>query len=184
MTGLDELPDTPALEAGRVHLVPLDVEDAEEMAPVLDDVNLHAFIGGKPASVAELRERYRRQVMGRSPDGAQRWFNWIVRRCCDGRAVGAVQATVTENAAGLTAEVAWVVATAHQGRGYARQAAKAMVAWLRQNGAVVVAHIHPGHEASAAVARAVGLAPTATLVEGEVRWEEHDGPPLDIWPSH
>ncbi len=46
-----------------------------------------------------------------------------------------------------------------------------MVAWLREQRAGIVAHIHPDHQASAAVARAVGLAPTSTLEDGELRWE-------------
>ena len=126
----------------------------------------------KPANLAELRERYRRQVVGHSPDGAQRWLNWIIRRLDDGHAVRTVQATVTEEAGLLTAEVAWVIATAHQGHGYAQEAAKVMVAWLRRQGIVtLVAHVHPDHAASAAVARSVGLAPTVTVVDGEARWE-------------
>ena len=36
---------------------------------------------------------------------------------------------------------------------------------------VVVAHVHPQHHASIAVARAIGLAPTGTIVDGEVRWQ-------------
>jgi RimJ/RimL family protein N-acetyltransferase len=168
---LDGWPDVLALEGRRVRLESLRVEHAEELASLLNDPKLHSFIGGRPANLPELRERYRRQVAGRSPDGAQRWFNWVVRRCCDGQAVGTVQATVAETGDGLSAEVAWVVATAYQGRGYAREAAEAMVAWLREQGAGIVAHIHPDHQASAAVARAVGLAPTSTLEDGELRWE-------------
>jgi len=72
--------------------------------------------------------------------------------------VGTVQATVTEQSAdqaGLLAEVAWVVAAPHQGYGYARDAAGAMVAWLREQGvATVVAHVHPDHRASQGVASA------------------------------
>jgi len=46
------------------------------------------------------------------------------------------------------------------------------VTWLRHQGVqTLIAHVHPQHEASKAVARAVGLAPTETLVDGEVRWE-------------
>lgn len=86
-----------------------------------------------------------------------------------------MQATVAETGDGLSAEVPWVVAsdtTAHQGRGYAREAADAMVAWLRGQGAgIIVAHIHPDHQAWAAVARAVGLALPSTLENGELRWE-------------
>jgi len=47
-----------------------------------------------------------------------------------------------------------------------------MVRWLRHQGIeVVVAYVHPQHQASMAVARAIDLAPTDTVVEGEVRWQ-------------
>ena len=35
----------------------------------------------------------------------------------------------------------------------------------------VTAHIHPDNAPSEGVARALGLAPTTTVVDGEVRWE-------------
>jgi L-amino acid N-acyltransferase YncA len=48
-----------------------------------------------------------------------------------------------------------------------------MMQWLRAHGvAVVIAHIHPDHHASLAVAKAVGLASTATMVDGEERWQD------------
>ncbi len=145
------------------------------MAPLLADPDLYAFIGQAPPTPLELEQRYRRQTAGRSPDGSQLWLNWVVRRLDDGRAVGTVQATVTKEGVDLVAEVAWVIATDHQGRGYAREAAQLMVTWLRQQGTrVVIAHVHPKHEGSAAVARAVGLTPTATVVDGEVRWRRDD----------
>ena len=159
----------------RLALDPLRVEDAGELAPLLDDAGLHTYIGGAPATVAELRERYRRQVAGRSPDGTERWLNWVVRRRDPVAAVGTVQATIAVREGTPVASVAWVVATPHQGRGYAREAAAAMVRWLGERGAgVVVAHVHPEHRASMAVARAVGLRPTAEMVDGEVRWETGD----------
>ncbi len=47
-----------------------------------------------------------------------------------------------------------------------------MVGWLRLHGVeVVIAHVHPRHQASMAVARAVGLVPTDAIVDGEVRWQ-------------
>jgi RimJ/RimL family protein N-acetyltransferase len=153
-----------------VRLEPLRVEHAQEIAPLLDDPGLHVFIGGEPASLPELRDRYRRQVVGHSPDGSQRWLNWIVRRLDDGAAVGTVQATVVSDAESITAEVAWVVGTAYQGSGYAQEAAATMVAWLRRHHVtVIVAHVHADHRSSAAVARALGLTPTI-VEDGEVRW--------------
>ncbi len=160
------------LNGERVCLEPLRVEHADELAPVLDDPVLHIFIGGEPADRDQLRARYRRQGAGRSPDGSQRWLNWLVRRREDAQPLGTVQATVSENEDGLTAQVAWVIGRAHQGQGYAWEAAGLMVRWLRQQGVdTLVPHVHPQHVASMAVARAVGLSPTETVIDGEVRWE-------------
>ncbi len=166
----DSLSPTPLI-GGRLELEPLRVEHAEEMAPVLDDPALHTFTGGEPGSVAELRSRYERQVVGRSADGSERWLNWIVRRREDGQVIGFVQATVADHDQQLQAEVAWVIGTAYQGHGYAREAAGVMVDWLRRSDlGPIVAHIHPDHGASGAVARSLGLSPTDELVDGEVRW--------------
>lgn len=52
--------------------------------------------------------------MGHSPDGSQRWLNWIARRRDDRQAVGTVQATVTVQAGRLTAAV--VDGEVHWGR--------------------------------------------------------------------
>jgi RimJ/RimL family protein N-acetyltransferase len=93
----------------------------------------------------------------------------MLRRRDTGELVGTVQATVT----GTAAELAWVVAVPHQGQGYAREAALAVRDLLRDAGVSrFSACIHPGHLASAGVARALGLAPTSTLVDGEVRWDD------------
>ena len=46
-----------------------------------------------------------------------------------------------------------------------------MAAWLVGSGVGrIEAHIHPEHQASAAVARHVGLAPTDERVDGETVW--------------
>jgi len=170
--GLDDWPKPARLRSPRLLLEPLQVQHAEEMAPLLDDPGLHTFIGGEPATLEELRARYGRQVVGRSPDGAERWLNWIVRRDEDGCAVGTVQATVTEPDAVLAAEVAWIIGTNYQHRGYARESSLAMVTWLRQHGVhTIAAHVHPQHDASAAIAAALGLSATETVVDGELRWQ-------------
>ena len=165
------------LHGPRLDLEPLRVDHADEMAPLLDDAQLHTFIGGEPATVEELRDRYGRLTTGHSPDGRERWLNWIVRRRADGRAVGTVQATVGDVGGNRVAEVAWVVARPYQGEGYAREAAECMVGWLRGHAVIAVrAHVHPGHTASQGVARAIGLIPTATVVDGEVRWQSASSP--------
>ena len=167
--------DASPLQTERLALEPLRVHHAEEMAPLLDDARLFAFTGGRPATLAKLRARYALQATGRSPDGVERWLNWIARRHQDGLAVGFVQASVSEDPpppAPVTAVLAWVVGVRFQGCGYAREAAGAAVGWLAATGVQrFVAYIHPEHEASMAVARALGLTPTDGIVDGEVVWE-------------
>lgn len=160
--------DAEAIAGERVWLSPLAVSDAEEMTAVLSGAELYAFTGGQPPTLDELRDRYARQVAGRPADGSQ-WRNWIIRRNDDGQPVGYVQATITD--AGKRAEVAWVVGLAWQGQGHARDAARALVAWLDARGVTTVqAHIHPDHAASAAVARSAGLQPTGQMEDGERLW--------------
>lgn len=77
---VDDWPEVQRLRGKRLEMEPLRPEHADEMAPLLDDAELHTFIGGQPATRDELRDHYTRQVVGRSPDGSQRWLNWIVRR--------------------------------------------------------------------------------------------------------
>jgi RimJ/RimL family protein N-acetyltransferase len=164
--------DAPRLETLRLTLEPLRVEHAEEMVPVLADERLYAFTGGTPPTLEELRERYVRQASGRSPDGVERWLNWIVRRREDGAAIGFVQAAISEDPSPVTAVLAWVLGARFQGLGYAREAALALAEWALSIGVPrLVAYIHPGHTASMAVARALGLAPTEARVDGEVVWE-------------
>ncbi len=147
------------------------------MAPLLDDARLHEFTGGTPLGAAELSERYRRLASGRSPDGSQDWLNWVVRSRSDGVAVGTVQATVRRGASDMTGALAWVIASPHQGRGYATEAATGVADWLEREGVnELVAYIHPRHEASMAVARALGMAATDDALDGEIRWARPLGP--------
>jgi len=161
----------------RLSLVPLRVEDAEEMARVLGDERLHEFIGGEPDTITGLRERYARLVAG-SPDADEVWLNWIVRRRSDAQPVGTVQATVTVSEGESTANIAWVIGVDWQKRGFASEAARALVGWLRQHCADhVVAHIHPDHQTSAAVASRAGLRPTDEQADGERVWRAPDSVP-------
>ncbi|MFD9501310.1 GNAT family N-acetyltransferase [Streptomyces sp. NPDC060035] len=151
----------------RLDALPLDIAYADEMSAVLADPALHTYTGGAPEDVATLRARYARRSAG-SPDPAELWWNWVLRVRGDGRLAGYVQATVR----GPRAEVAWVVGAGWQGLGYAKEAAAGLVRYLMCGCGVraVIAHIHPDHAASAAVAAAAGLAPTDAWEDGEVRW--------------
>jgi RimJ/RimL family protein N-acetyltransferase len=154
----------------RLILLPLRPKHAAEMAAVLADPALHEFIGGVPLDPRQLRARFERLAAG-SPDPVVSWCNWVIRLRDPGSLAGTVQATIA-GAQDPVAEIAWVVGTPWQGRGIATEAARALAGWLgRHQVRVILAHIHPGHVASAAVAAAAGLRPTDHWQDGERRWE-------------
>jgi RimJ/RimL family protein N-acetyltransferase len=155
----------------RLDFEPLTADHAAELAPILDDAALHEFIGGAPLNAAALAERYARLERRRSPDGQQLWGNWVVRVRDTGTAAGTVQVTLPAGGPSAgPAEVAWVVGRQAQGRGYAKEAAAALVALLRDSGWVTEAYIHPAHLASQQVAGAAGLSRTEESRDGEIRW--------------
>jgi RimJ/RimL family protein N-acetyltransferase len=150
-------------------LTPLVEADADTMVEVLGDPRMYEFTGGRPPTFEELRSRYGRLAAGRSRDGGELWFNWIVRAAPGGHPVGAMQATVAAD--GVSADLAWEVGVPWQGRGFAAEAAAGAVGWLVDAGVVTLcALIHPAHEASARVAASLGLEPSAEIVDGEVVW--------------
>jgi RimJ/RimL family protein N-acetyltransferase len=156
-----------AIVTERLELRPLDPVDADEMVVVLGDEALYTVIGGRPPSLAELRERYKRQAIGHSPDGSETWHNWILRQRDDDAAVGFVQATVVDG----RADVAWVISVPWQGRDYATEAARSLVDWLATSGTrTITAHIAPGHRSSEIVAERIGLAVTDQVEDGERVW--------------
>jgi RimJ/RimL family protein N-acetyltransferase len=182
-------PIAATIRTQRLVLEPLAVHHADEMAPVLDDRRLHAYIGGEPLTLEELRARYAHLVAGPAPFHQEYWLNWIVRRVRDGQAVGYVQATVTPAAPGFTvtppsagstvtpgpprhvASVAWVIGMPYQGFGFATEAARALLDWLAAHGIRdVVATIHPANRASEAVATRIGLRATGETSDEEIVW--------------
>lgn len=157
------------ISTSRLDLVPLRAGHADEMVTVLADADLYAFIGGSPPTREALRATYERMIAGPAdPDVS--WCNWVIQLRESGHLAGTVQATISTGGETL-AEIAWVVGTPWQGRGIATEAAQALIAWLGQRSVrTVIAHIHPRHQASAAVAAAAGLTPTDESHDGEIRW--------------
>lgn len=158
------------LQAHRLNLTPLTVDDAAAMAEVLADPSIHRHTGDSPPSVEELQRRYRALAAGPPPPSRQVWGNWAVR-LPDGAAIGFVQATVDPSASSAT--LAWVIGTPHQGSGYATEAMRALISALRQAGIRrLAAFIHPRNLASRRVAQKLGLAMPAPHrpFDGEDEW--------------
>ncbi len=86
-----------------------------------------------------MRERFARLASRRSPDGNQRWLNWVIRLqdgLANGDLAGYVQATVY---ADDSANIAYVLGNAFTGRGLARQATAQMLDMLAHQHAVQLA---------------------------------------------
>jgi RimJ/RimL family protein N-acetyltransferase len=169
------LPDLPADDAMRISttrldLVPLVAADADDLYPILRDPSLQRFTGETPpADVEAVRSGFARWEARRSPDDAELWLNWVLRRRVDARAIGLVQATVGE----ASTAIAWTVGVEFQRQGFATEAGGALITWLRESlgSTVIVGSIHPDNVASQTVAHRIGLRPTDRLHEGEVVWE-------------
>lgn len=154
------------IRTARLDLLPLEAVYGEELAEVLADAWPHPFAGGLDA----LRSRYARLIAG-SPDLAVSWCDWVIRLRDEGCLTGIVQATIAITGRDGAAEIAWVVGTPWQRRGIAAEAARGLVAWLARRAVrTVTAHIHPDHQASAAVATSAGLTPTGQRHDGAIGW--------------
>jgi RimJ/RimL family protein N-acetyltransferase len=152
------------IQGRRVSLVPLGGQHADELAGLLEDAFVRDALG--VGDVEGLRRRFAAWESRRSPDGDERWLNWVVRERADGRALGWVQATVR----GGTASIAYALLPAERRRGAASDAVRAMIGWLRAELGVteLTASIAPANLASARVARAVGLEPSGGRHAGEI----------------
>lgn len=157
----------PPLRTARLELLPSEPAHAEALAAALADPALHEHIGAEPSTAGQWRARLERWAARRSPDGGEAWLNWVVVERSGGAVIGWVQATVT----GSSADVAYVVGTPWQGRGYATEATRALLDHLATTGVTEIsALVAPANTASVAVARHLGLTPDGTEVDGELRW--------------
>jgi RimJ/RimL family protein N-acetyltransferase len=118
----------PHLTSARLVLEPLVAAHASLLYPHLLDERLYRFIPqDPPSSENALRDRYRRLETRRSPDGEEMWLNWVMRLTQTDAYVGTLEATVYPN---RTAEVAYMVFSAHQGSGYATEGLQRVLDYL------------------------------------------------------
>jgi RimJ/RimL family protein N-acetyltransferase len=113
----------------RLTLEPLVEAHASEMFAVLSDPAIYEYENAPPASVEALAARYRRQQVGRSPDGREQWLNWVARLSASGEPIGYVQATIYPNG---HAGIAYELHSRFWGRGLASEAVAAMLTELAE----------------------------------------------------
>jgi [ribosomal protein S5]-alanine N-acetyltransferase len=111
------------LATPRLTLEPQCAAHAEAMFAVLSDPAIYAYENAPPASLEWLRQRFAALEARRSPDGREQWLNWVLR-LRTGELIGYVQATVGAEG---RAFIAYELASAHWGRGLAREAVEAMI---------------------------------------------------------
>lgn len=144
------------LVAGGLRLEPLTVGHANEMFDVLVDPRIYDYLDfGPPPSREHVHDVYARLEKRRSPDGRQRWRNWVIR-APSGAAIGTVQATLVSP---RTAWVARVLASRDRGQGHARAATRAMIDHLVARHGIVecVATVEAAHARSIALLEALGF---------------------------
>ena len=143
------------------------------MFPVLSDPAIYRYIDeAPPASVEAVAERHGRQMAGRSADGSELWFNWIVRENATGKAIGYVQATVI----GERAWIAYVIAPSSQGKGLGREATEAMMQILRERNATSLfqAEADKGNAASRNLLRSLGFVEVPGAKDNDQRYERRE----------
>jgi ribosomal-protein-alanine N-acetyltransferase len=114
------------VETESLTLEPQTAAHAEEMFVVLSDPAIYAYENEPPPSLEWLRARFTKLETRLSADGHEQWLNWVIRLPTS-ELVGYVQATVREDG---RAAIAYELSSAYWGRGFARQAVKAMISEL------------------------------------------------------
>ena len=122
---------------------PRSTSHAEELFPVLSDPHIYEFLDeSPPESITALRERLARSESRLSPDGSEHWLNWVVRDEL-GAVAGQVQTTIFPD---FTANVAYVFARSHWGRGVAFSAVERMLQTVRDAFVVTTFYVVLEHE--------------------------------------
>ena len=145
-----------------ISLEPLRIDHAPAMLAGLSDPAAYAFLpDDPPESLAALQARYRRQAVGRSPDGSALWLNWVIRRQSDGALLGTTQATVT----GDLATVAYHVFPPHWRQGIGRAALAATLGLVFDFAGVTLARalVDTRNHASRALLASLGFTAARTI---------------------
>ncbi len=122
----DARPDPADTAANRrLAITPLTAADVEPLAAVLWHEAVYRHIGGLPAAPSEVASWLHGTLAGPRPDQPpEQWLNYVMRLADGGEIVGLLQATLHEG----IAEVAFLLAPAHWGRGLATEGLQ----WLHE----------------------------------------------------
>lgn len=117
------------IHIGRLTLEPQVAAHAEEMFAILTDPAIYEYENEPPPSLEWLRARFAKLESRQSPDGQEKWLNWVIR-LPSSELIGYVQATVHPDG---RASIAYELSSVYWGRGLARQAVQAMISELAEH---------------------------------------------------
>lgn len=159
---IDQVNTETPLSTARLTLEPIVATHAPRLFPSLSDERLYTYLPeDPPTSVAALTERYGRWSGRRSPDGREVWLNWALRLRTKAEYVGVVQATARADGSAL---LAYVLFTAFQRKGYAREACSRVLEHLATDYGIrlAIAEIDTRNQRSIALVESLGFVRTAT----------------------
>lgn len=150
-----------------LELQPLTAAHAEMVYAALQDARIYTFIPQDPPdSLDALKRRYEALQVGASPDGAERWLNWVVFVLDDPVPVGTVQATVRP---GETALIAYTIFPDYWKCGYGRRATRVVIDHVFSAFDIrsVTARIDTRNQRSIRLVEALGLVRTGVFKDAD-----------------
>ena len=153
-------------------LEPQVVAHATEMFLVLSDPAIYEYEGAPPPSVDRLADGYRRRESRVSPDGSEKWLNWVVR-LPTGQLAGYVQATVLASGASY---VGFEFASRHWRQGLGTASVSALLGELASNYRVhmFVAVLKPMNYRSMGLLSRLGFEPASAERAAEFESESDE----------
>jgi ribosomal-protein-alanine N-acetyltransferase len=143
-----------ALGGGDLVLEPQVAAHARALFAVLHQPGVYDFLDDEPpVSLEDWTERLTQLESRRSPDGSEHWLNWVIVH--RGEVLGFVQATVSGDAA----MIAYVLGSAHWGKGLASAASALMLDELKASYGVriVSATVHARNDRSVRLLQGLGF---------------------------
>jgi RimJ/RimL family protein N-acetyltransferase len=160
-------PDWP-LETERLVLRPFEEGDLDALYRTQSDAEVARWLYADPRSLEETRELLGRKVAGRQFTAEDEWISAAVIERESGQLVGDV-ALHWVSAEHKTGELGFIFDPAHQGRGYATEAARAFLAFGFEGMGFhrMIGRAEARNTASIRVLEKLGMRREALLVENE-----------------
>jgi RimJ/RimL family protein N-acetyltransferase len=160
-------PDWP-LETSRLTLRPFVEEDFEAIYAMRADPEVARYLYGEPLSAAEARDFLQRRLGGSAWSSEGDWLSVAAVERVSGTTVGDVAFHwVSER--DRTAEIGFVFDPGHQGKGFATEAARALLDWAFASAGFhrIIGRTEARNTASARVLEKLGMRLEAHFVENE-----------------